>query len=113
MEALSEDGMEKRILKRFGYLLGRWIYFIDALDDLEDDLKEGGFNPFIKRFGLTAPLPPEKREEVRDYGRELLNITGAEMAQRMLAANGIYNVPIHRGGPDQDHFDPRTNSITM
>ena len=72
--------MEKRILKRFGYLLGRWIYFIDALDDLEDDLKEGGFNPFIKRFGLTAPLPPEKREEVRDYGRELLNITGAEMA---------------------------------
>ena len=80
MEALSEDGMEKRILKRFGYLLGRWIYFIDALDDLEDDLKEGGFNPFIKRFGLTAPLPPEKREEVRDYGRELLNITGAEMA---------------------------------
>ena len=42
-----------------------------------------------------------------------LGITGAEMAQRMLAANGIYNVPIHRGGPDQDHFDPRTNSITL
>ena len=36
-----------------------------------------------------------------------LGITGAEMAQRMLAANGIYNVP------DQDHFDPRTNSITL
>ena len=33
-----------------------------------------------KVAGITAPLPPEKREEVRDYGRELLNITGAEMA---------------------------------
>ena len=80
MAALSDDSMEKRVLTRFGYLLGRWIYFIDALDDLEGDLKEGGFNPFIKRFGLTAPLLPEKKKEVRDYGRELLNITGAEMA---------------------------------
>ncbi len=80
MEALSEDPMNKRILKRFGYLLGRWIYFIDALDDLEDDLKKENFNPFIKRFQLSYPLSAEQKQEVRGYGRELLNITGAEMA---------------------------------
>ena len=37
-------------LYRFGYLLGRWIYFIDAADDLNDDLKSGSFNPFKSGF---------------------------------------------------------------
>lgn len=45
--------------------------------------------------------------------RASLGVTGAEMAQRMLAAHGVHGVPIHRGGPSQDHFDPRTNSITL
>lgn len=31
---------------RFGYCLGRWIYFIDAADDWEEDHRRGGFNPF-------------------------------------------------------------------
>ncbi len=41
------------------------------------------------------------------------NITGAQMAQRMLAANGVVGVAIKEGGPNEDHFDPRTNSITL
>lgn len=41
------------------------------------------------------------------------NVTGAQMAQRMLAANGVYGVAVREGGPDEDHFDPRTNSITL
>lgn len=41
------------------------------------------------------------------------NITGAEMAARMLAANGVTGVQIFQGGPGQDHFDPRNNSITL
>lgn len=40
-------------------------------------------------------------------------VTGAEMARRMLADHGIYNVEIRRGGAGQDHFDPRDNSITL
>ena len=40
-------------------------------------------------------------------------MTGAAYAQRMLAANGVYNVQIRVGGPDQDHFDPRTNTISL
>lgn len=80
MQALSQDPLEQRILSRFGYLLGRWIYLIDALDDLEDDLKENGFNPFLQKFSVSAPLSDEKRLEIQQYGREMLNITGAEMA---------------------------------
>lgn len=28
------------------YCLGKWIYLLDAADDLEDDLKSGNYNPF-------------------------------------------------------------------
>ena len=42
----SEEG-ERRILERLGYLLGRWIYLADALDDLDEDRAKGRYNPFI------------------------------------------------------------------
>ncbi len=32
-------------LFQFGYALGKWIYMIDALDDLEKDMEKGKFNP--------------------------------------------------------------------
>jgi hypothetical protein len=34
-------------LYRLGYLLGRWVYLMDAADDCEDDRKRGRFNPFL------------------------------------------------------------------
>ncbi len=40
-------------------------------------------------------------------------ITGAQMAQRMLDANGVTGVQIFQGGANEDHFDPRSNSITL
>jgi hypothetical protein len=48
-EIITLGGNEenRRILERFGYLLGRYIYLCDALDDLEDDVKKGNYNPFI------------------------------------------------------------------
>lgn len=40
-------------------------------------------------------------------------MTGAECARQMLAYYGIHNVAVHRGGPGQDFFDPRSNSVTL
>lgn len=41
-------------------------------------------------------------------------ITGAQAAQRVLAANGVSGVRIERvGGNLTDHFDPRTNVIRL
>ena len=42
-----------------------------------------------------------------------LGITGRDIALAMLHSKGIDNVPIHCGGADEDHFDPRSNSITL
>lgn len=52
-QELSSDRKQKMILKEFGYYLGRWIYLMDATDDLENDFKHNSFNPFITEFGLT------------------------------------------------------------
>ncbi|WP_070000648.1 DUF5685 family protein [Cellulosilyticum sp. I15G10I2] len=43
---VSEDSNETREnLFKFGYALGKWIYMIDALDDLQKDIAHGKFNP--------------------------------------------------------------------
>lgn len=44
--SLSEDETQQLVLKRIGYLLGRCIYLMDALDDLEEDIKQDNYNPF-------------------------------------------------------------------
>ena len=40
-------------------------------------------------------------------------LTGREAAERMLAAHGVVGVQVNRGAEGQDHFDPRTNSISL
>lgn len=53
-------------LYTFGYALGKWIYIIDALDDLEKDMKEGSFNPIAVLYN-NANLPYEELiPQVRD-----------------------------------------------
>jgi len=78
---LSDNESDRIILRHFGYYLGRWIYMIDALDDLADDLKDGSFNPLALKFGLT-PADAENRtdlwENARCYGNDSLNMSAAE-----------------------------------
>lgn len=50
---LSDDKLQSRVLESFGYYLGKWIYLMDAADDLSDDVKKGSFNPFSKSFSLS------------------------------------------------------------
>jgi hypothetical protein len=40
-------------------------------------------------------------------------LTGAEAARQMLNYYGVQGVQIFRGGPGQDFFDPRNNSVTL
>lgn len=41
----DDDDILRQQLFDFGYNLGKWIYLIDALDDLEKDMQSGNFNP--------------------------------------------------------------------
>lgn len=80
---LSEDETEKRVLRDFGYYFGRWIYLIDAFDDIEKDIRSGSFNPFVFRFGLThedVEKDTSLLEQARLYANECLNMTVARAA---------------------------------
>ena len=49
----ASDPVRRRVLRQLLYHLGRWIYLVDAADDLEKDRKSGAYNPLIPRFHLT------------------------------------------------------------
>ncbi len=42
----SDDEKQKRVLERLGYCLGRYIYILDAINDLPKDIKSGSYNVF-------------------------------------------------------------------
>lgn len=58
--SLSENENQKLVLQRIGYLLGRWIYLMDALDDLEDDIKNDNYNPFRYCEAVGEESPKEQ-----------------------------------------------------
>lgn len=59
-----ENTVQRRVLEQLFYHLGRWIYLIDAADDLQQDLEEGNYNPLALRYGLKDGLwTPESRRE--------------------------------------------------
>ena len=60
MEAILEEGpvpesfREKAAMNRIGYHLGKWIYLMDAVDDIEENIESGAYNPLIYRFAYEA-----------------------------------------------------------
>lgn len=50
------DDKDKKHLYSLGYNLGRWIYLIDAMDDLEKDISENKFNAINEVYN-TENLP--------------------------------------------------------
>ena len=44
------DPVRRRVLRQLLYHLGRWIYLVDAADDLKKDVKSGSYNPLVYRF---------------------------------------------------------------
>ena len=76
-------GEDKIQLWRFGYLLGRWIYLLDAVDDIEKDIKSGSYNPLKAKFPDANSL---SGDEFRKFAKERLDLTAGETAN---ALNGL------------------------
>lgn len=91
-ELAGQNCSQALALKQFGYFFGRWIYLMDAADDLQRDLKDGAFNPFIHKFSLhvyrkdkagrknqLTPMPEQQRRDVETACNEILNATMSMM----------------------------------
>ncbi len=61
-KALSAAHQEA--LSWIGLNLGRWVYLLDAWDDLEKDAKSGCYNVLLRQFGSVEGVKAEK-ERVR------------------------------------------------
>lgn len=55
--AAAEPEPRRRALEQVLYHVGRWIYLVDAVEDLEEDQKRGSYNPVALRF-----QDPEERD---------------------------------------------------
>lgn len=44
-EIINDSEEERLNLYNLGYSLGKWIYLVDALDDLKEDMEKNKFNP--------------------------------------------------------------------
>ena len=47
-----DDPIRRRVLEQILYHLGRWVYLVDAADDLKKDAASGNYNPVALRYGL-------------------------------------------------------------
>ena len=59
-------------LGRMGFFLGKYIYLLDAYDDLEGDVKKSCFNPFAAK---------QDKENFHIYTEEILEMMMAEAAR--------------------------------
>ena len=54
---------------RIGYHMGKWIYLMDAADDIEENIESGAYNPLLYRFeyrgGEDTETPRQFRERIR------------------------------------------------
>lgn len=71
--ALGFEDERKNSLYNLGYMVGRYVYILDAADDLESDLKNGSFNPFRAEYGDIKN--ENTREEFVQKVRAMLNLT--------------------------------------
>ena len=59
------DPVKHRVLEQMLYHLGRWVYLVDAADDLKKDVKTGSYNPLPLRYALSGDtLTDTARQEL-------------------------------------------------
>ena len=54
-------------LQTLCYNLGKWIYLIDALDDVEKDIKRHNYNPFVACYNVETPTDLSKKQDELNF----------------------------------------------
>jgi len=61
-----EQKEKEPMLRRIGYHIGKWIYLIDAFDDIEENYQNRTYNPLICQFGF-----PEGSESTEQFKKRI------------------------------------------
>lgn len=70
--AYKEDDFEGK-LRSIGFNIGKYIYILDAYEDLDNDIKKGRYNPFIEYI--------DKKEELIKKVDKLISISLGYLSQ--------------------------------
>ena len=55
----EKNERQQMLLRRLGYHMGKWIYLMDAYDDLEKDIEKGSYNPLVYRYAKAEKESPK------------------------------------------------------
>lgn len=80
---VCEEDIWKSSLRKIGFFLGKFIYLLDAYDDLEKDLKNGCYNPlriYTKRENFTEWIHQILRLNIAEVCREFEKLPIVEHA---------------------------------
>ena len=69
----AAENME-RIYHQLFYHMGRWIYIIDAVNDIDEDIKKKSYNPILARYDVQSKLNDEQTEELKTTLAHSLNL---------------------------------------
>lgn len=58
-----EEETLRRVMAEIFYHLGRWIYLVDAADDLKKDFQTGNYNPLRYRYDLKSDTLSEEEKK--------------------------------------------------
>ncbi len=87
--AIYEDEWEQT-LRVMGFFLGKFIYIMDAYDDLEKDIKSGSYNPLKKVSQEKTP------EEYEAFVKQILSMMLAKSCEAFEMLPCVENVVILR-----------------
>lgn len=65
-EPLCCNEKNEKALRWIGYNLGKWIYLLDAYDDLEKDIKAKSYNPLVYQYKYENKDIIEFKKELHD-----------------------------------------------
>ena len=77
-QVIKEDNPNLKDFQRFGYLLGRYIYMCDALEDIRWDIKHNDFNPFVNKY-ISDKTDEHQINQAIELGKAPLYMTIGEM----------------------------------
>ena len=92
-EDIGEGDISKRVLSRIGYCIGKWIYLMDAADDLESDVKLKNYNVLAVKFGIKE-YDELLIKKAREYITFTLNVcrTEAAASAQLLDVNRYHDI---------------------
>ncbi len=103
-------------LRKIGFFLGKFVYLMDAYEDVEDDVKNGQYNPFSE--GFTALDPQEFADKCKNIMTMMLAecsrefeklpiLTHAEILRNILYSGvwGRFNEITKKRIPDESNTE--------